>query len=180
MMKKLFLIVVTFFATIQAQDVNQDDANLAFQELIYDMGICLADQDTVVDVPTAKAALLHLYQDVSQVMQIVDLFMIIDEEVVEQKITTVEELIDYEIEIQQDAAQYGIAWLRAYQDLFIIFTALHNNDVSFEVWCDDMAFFGSLADDEEPSDPNYLELWYASCAVLEAQADFEDALKDFE
>lgn len=178
-MKKLFLIVVTFFATVQAQDVDQDDANIAFQELIYDMGICLADQDTIIDAPTAKSALLHLYQDVSQVMQIVDLFMIIDEEVVEQKITTVEELIDYEIEIQQDAAQAGIAWLSAYQNLFIIFTALHD-DVSFEVWCDDMAFFASLADDEEPSDQDYLELWYASCAVLEAQADFEDALKDCE
>lgn len=180
MIKKMFFIVLAFFTTMQVQSQDQDDIDSAFHELIYNMGICLSEQNTIVDAITAKHALLNLYQNVGQITQIVDLFMVVDEEIIEQNITTVEELIDYEINSQNVIAQAGIAWLQAYQDLFIIFKSLHEDDISFEIWCDDMAFFDSLADDEEPEDPDYLAFWHASCAMLNAQADFEDALKDIE
>jgi hypothetical protein len=180
MMKKLFLILLTFFAAVQAQDTDQDDLDFAFQELVYDMGISLARQNLIIDMPTAKNALLNVYQDVTQVMQIVDLFMIIDEEIVEQNITTIDALIDFEINGKQAIAQTGIAWLSAYQNLFIVFTSLHPEDSSFEVWCDDMAFFASLEDGQEPVEPAYLELWQASCAILDVQEAFEYALKNIE
>ncbi|MDP3787809.1 MAG: hypothetical protein Q8Q60_00655 [Candidatus Chromulinivorax sp.] len=167
----------TDFVTVQAQDYDQDDLNPALQELVFDVGMSLAEQNTIVDIMSMKDALSHVYQDVYDVAQIVDMYMMIDEEIVEQNITTLDALIDYEINGNEVLAQAAIAWLLAYQDLFIIFTAIHQKDSSFEVWCEDMAILESLTDDEMPEDVAYLQLWLAACVFYEAQADFEYALR---
>lgn len=181
MMKKLFGIFLAFFVTMHAQqDSDQENLSFAVQELVYDMGISLAQQDTVIDLPTAKKVLSSMYQAIPDVMQIVDIYMMIDEEIVAQEITTIDALIDYEIDGQPVIAQTGIALLSAYQDLFTIFIAMHPEDSSFEVWCNDMVFLDSLADDEQPEDSDYVQLFLASCAVLNAQEDFEFALRNIE
>ncbi len=180
MIKKLFLMGLMFFATAQAQDYDQDDYNPAFQELVFDVGMSLAEQNTIEDLASMKEALLQVYQDVYDVAQIIDMFMMIDEEIVEQNITTLDALIDYEINGDEDFAQIAIAWLSAYQDLFIIFKAMHQEDSSFDVWCNDIAFLGSLEDDEMPEDADYIQLWLAVYIFYQAQEDFEYALKSIE
>jgi hypothetical protein len=200
--RKLFLMAVLFFGSINAQDDNSDEyysdveyayedseeeyegddnyIDLAIEELIYEMGMNLAEQDLIVDGITAKQALLSLYQNVEEVTQIVDLFMMIDDEIAALDITTIDELFEYELHNHSDMVQACVAWLTAYQNMFIIFQSIHADDSSFEVWCQDMLYFGALADDEQPTDPDYLELWQAGVAVLQAQDDFEDALADIE
>ena len=178
MLKRLFLIVLTSFACLQGQEIAEKVTDLAFQELVYDMGMNLADQHLVVDGPTLKKALVCLYEDVQQVTQIIDLFLIIDEELVEQNITTIDQLVDYEIATHPYVVESAITWLSAYQKLFMIFMALHPQDASFETWCNDIEFISSLQDDEEPADPGYVIFWQASYAVMQAQADFEDTLRD--
>lgn len=180
MMKKIFLIVLSFFVTVHAQDMNQDDFDIAYQELVYDIGMSLAKQNTVVDLPTAKNALSSVYQAIPDVMQIIDIYMMTDEEIVKHQITTIDALIDYEINGNQAIAQTGIALLSAYQNLFTVFMAMHAKDSSFEIWCNDMAFLASLPDDQPIEDPNYAQLWLASCVVLNAQDDFGLALRNVE
>jgi len=198
-MKKLFLIASMFFGVVHAQDedfdqdyvaidfeyqdenddYDDDYVDIAYEQLVYDVGISLANQDLIVDTQTAKNALLSLYQNVTEVTQIVDLFMMIDDEIVELDITTIDELFDYELQNNESVVQACVAWLIAYQNLFIVFQSMHPEN-SFEVWCQDMMYFGSLADDEQPTDSDYLELWQACVAVLQAQEDFEDELADLE
>ncbi len=201
-MKKLFLIACMFVGSINAQDDNSDqdyidveyayddldqdyeddndDIDLAIEELIYEMGMNLAEQDLIIDAQTAKQALLSLYQNVEQVTQVIDLFMMIDYEVAELNITNLDELFEYELNNHAEMVQACVAWLIAYQNMFMIFQSMHSGDSSFEVWCQDMLYFGALADDEQPTEPDYLELWQAGVAVLQAQEDFEDALDDIE
>ncbi len=176
------MVVTTFFVTAQqdSQSSDQDDQALVFQELIFDIGMNLVYQDTVVDRATMKDALAHLYQNVYEVMQIVDMYMMIDEEFIAQNITTLDQLIDYELDGDEQLAQAAIAWLSAYQTLFIMFTAIHQEDCSFEAWCNDMAFLASLADDEQPEDVEYVMLWLAASEFYDAQIDLEYALKDLE
>ncbi len=203
MMKKLFLIVCMFFGAVHAQDKDyvgidfeyqdqdsnvdyEDDdygddfIDIAYEELVYDVGMNLANQDLIVDIDTAKNALLSLYQNVVQVTQIVDLFMMIDDEIVELNITTMDELFEYELNNHESVMQACVAWLTAYQNMFIVFQSIHSENASLEVWCQDMLYFGLLVDDEQPTDPDYLELWQAGLEVLETQEVFEDALVDIE
>ncbi len=177
------------FATFHAQDVDQDYTcqqddsfdqvaiDLAFQELIYDMGICLAGQDLIVDNQSAKDAFINVYNQIEQVNQIIDLFMIIDEELVEQEITTIEDLIDYEIAVEDNVAQSCIAWLAAYQKVFIIFLQIHGSDASFVDWCQDVIFMSELEDGQELDNLDYFALWQASLDVMKAQKEFEAALQ---
>lgn len=177
MIKKLFLIVLTLFATAQAQDLQQESCDLAFQELIYDIGMSLAVQNLIVDNVTARDAMLNVYEDVEQVTQIVDLFLMIDEEMVELEITTIDALVDYEMQNHKKIAESCIAWLFAYQNLFKVFVTIHPQDNSFEVWCDDVLFISSLEEGQELEDLGYAQLWQASYDVLEAQSNFEETLK---
>jgi hypothetical protein len=201
-MKKLFLIACMFVGSINAQDENfdqdyidleyayddfdqdyEDDndyIDLAIEELIYEMGVKLAEQDLIVDAQTTKQALLSLYQNIEQVTQVVDLFMMIDDEIAQLDITNMDELFEYELNHHPEMVQACVVWLKAYQNMFMIFESMHSEDSSFEVWCQDMLYFGALADDEQPTEPDYLELWQAAVAVLQAQEDFEDALDDLE
>ena len=201
-MKKLFLIACMFVGSINAQDDNfdqdyidveyayddfdqdyeddNDDIDLAIEELIYEMGMNLAEQDLIVDAQTAKQALLSLYQNVEQITQVIDLFMMIDYEVAELNITNLDELFEYELNNHPEMVQACVTWLIAYQNMFMIFESIHSDDSSFEVWCQDMLYFAALADNEQPTDSDYLQLWQAGVAVLQTQEDFEDALDDIE
>jgi len=179
-MKKLFLIFIAFMSSVQAQDVNSGAAEVAFQELIYDIGISLSDQDIIFDRPTTKNALLHVYEELDEVSQIVDLLLVIDEEMVEQQITTAEELLDYKIDSHEDVEKTLIAWLTAYQNLFIVFIALHDSDVSFDTWCSDIDFVTSLQDYQEIVDSGYVEFWHASYVFMDAQRNFEVVLRSTE
>ena len=179
------MIFCLMFIAVQAQDFDQQDADqqtidFAFQELVYDMGISLAGQNLIVDNQSAKDALINVYNQVDQVNQIVDLFMMIDEEIVGQEISTIEDLIDYEIAMHDNLAQSCIAWLAAYQNAFMIFLEIHGPDASFVDWCQDVVFISSLQGDEELENPAYEALWQASYDVIEAQKDFEAALQEIE
>jgi hypothetical protein len=180
MIKKLMMMCLMLFPAIQAQDIDQQDIDLEYQELIYDMGISLIRQQTIIDNVTAKNALVNLYNEVEQVNQIIDLFMIIDEELVELEISTVEDLIDFQIEMNKNMAQSCIAWLAAYQHVFTIFLEIHGSEASFIDWCHDIVFIASLEGDEELENPLYEKLWQASYEVLEAQKVFEVALQELE
>lgn len=180
MIKKLTVMFLMLFVGVQAQDFDQQEIDLSYQELIYDMGISLTRQETIVDNTTAKNALINLYNEVEQVNQIIDLFMMIDEELVELEISTVEDLIDFEIEMNKNMAQSCIAWLAAYQHVFTIFLEIHGSDASFIDWCHDIVFITSLQGDEELENPLYQKLWQASYEVLEAQKVFEAALQELE
>lgn len=180
MIKRLFLIFLACISTVQAQDVDPEAVDIAFQGLIYDIGMSLSDQDVIFDRLTAKDALLHVYHEVEQATQIVDLLLVIDEETIEQNITTVDELIDYKMNSHDDVERTLIAWLAAYQNLFTVFIALHDSDVSFDTWCCDVDFVASLQDYQEITDSGYVEFWHASYVVMEAQRNFELALKSAE
>lgn len=180
MMKKLALIFAMIFVPMHAQDFDQQAMDLALQELIYDMGMSLSDQDLIVDGPSAKNALLNVYQQVEQVAQIIELFMIIDEELVALDISTIDNLIDFELNHHPVMAQACINLLSAYQNLFILFIQLHGQNVSFEVWCQDVQLISSLPEGQEFLDPAYEQLWQASYDVIEAQKDFEDSLENLE
>ncbi|MBV8661218.1 MAG: hypothetical protein JO129_03690 [Candidatus Dependentiae bacterium] len=180
MIKRLFLIAMAFFVTAQAQDFDEDALEVAFQELIYDIGMSLVDQNLITDVATAKNALLYIYQNVEQVQQIIDLQIGMDSELIENQTTTIDQLIDFEMNSHEDIVRAGIAWLTAYQQLFIAFVALHPADTSFQSWCDDIEFISSLSDDQEPVGSIYLPLWQASYAVIQAQENFEEALRELE
>lgn len=180
MIKKLMFMFLMIFAVAQAQDEDQQVSDFAFQELIYDLGRNLADQEVIVDNATAKNALIHAYYQVDQVNQILDLFMMIDEEIADQEIVTVEDLIDYEMAMNKNMAESCIAWLAAYQKVFIIFLEIHGPDASFIDWCHDVMFISSLQGDEELQDPAYEKLWQASYDVIEAQKVFENELQELE
>lgn len=180
MIKRLFLIAMTFFVTAQAQDFDQSALEVAFQELIYDMGMSLVDQDLIIDVATAKNALLNIYENVEQVQQIIDLQMGMDSELVENQVTTIDQLIDFEIDAHENVIQTGVVWLTAFQKLFTTFMALHPVDASFQAWCHDIEFISSFQDGQEQLDPAYLQLWQAGYEVVQAQEKFEDALREVE
>jgi hypothetical protein len=185
MMKKLMMALCFMFASVHPQDFKQEDfdqqeTDLAFQELIYDMGVVLAVQNPIVNNATGTQALINLYNQVEQVNQIVDLFMMIDEELVDLDITTIEDLIDYEINQNEPIAQSCIAWLAAYQKVFTIFLEIHGQQASFIDWCHDMAFVASLDSDTQLEDPSYEALWQAVYEVLQAQKVFEAALQELE
>lgn len=174
-----YLIFATFFVAAQQdmQDYDQQDDNIAYYELVFDIGMNLAQQKQIEDMSSLQEALSEVYQQVDQVAQIVDVYMMMDEDLAHQNISSVAELIDYEIGGDEVLAQAMVAWLSAYQTLFFVFTAIHQpQDHTFEVWYDDIQFLGSLTDDELPEDVAYRALLCAVQIFYEAQADFEAAL----
>ena len=191
MIKKLMMVFCLMFAFVQAQDIDPDysykyDNNidqvidLAFQEFIYDMGICLAGQDTIVDNVTGIDALVNVYHQIDQAGQILDLFMMIDDELVAADVSSVEDLIAYEMVMHNDLAQACIAWLAAYQNVFTVFLKIHGSDASFIDWCNDVVFLSEIEDGKNLKDAGYQALWQASVDVLQAQAVFEVALQQLD
>ncbi len=177
MFKKIVLILCAFFVTVQAQDTDQQAFELSYQELIYDIGMSLVEQDTICDEASAQNAIINVCQDVDQVAQIVLAFLMMDEEMVEENITTVDQLIDYELSEHHDLAMACIVYLQAHQDVFTIFTQLHPEDVSFYAWYRDMAYLGSLTDESQVQDPGYQDLYQACCYMIEAQIDLGHEFK---
>lgn len=176
----MFLIGGNFYTVAQAQVHPQEHLDIAFQELIYTMGMNFVKQNPIVDCSSAKNALLHTYEEVDQVRQIVDVFMEIDEEIVARNITTVDALLDFEMKSHPRIVQTGLDWLSAYQQVFTIFVGMHQDDRSFEVWRNDVALITCMQDDHIVVDDEYVNLYEAICTMLETQAMFEDALKNCE
>lgn len=174
------LLVSVLAISAQIRCIEARNLEVPMHELIYDMGMNLAHQNLICDKNSVKQALLHVYYEVAEVKDIVSLFMILDEGLVEHDITTIEALIDFELESDASLVQAGIIWLASYQHVFILFQALHKDEACFEIWKNDLEFFASLEDCQQPADPEYLEFWYACCAMLEAQQDFEVALQEIE
>ncbi len=181
MIKKLLALIFALFSCVHAQ--QDDDSALfdfAFQELIYDIGVNLAQQQKIIDDVSAKDALMNVYEQVDQVAQIVDLFMMIDDEIVELGISSIEELIDFELDHNENMAQACIAWLAAYQKVFNIFIQIHGPNGSFVDWCYDIVIISAVDEVQELQDPLYEQLWHAGYEALQAQREFEDSLKALE
>ncbi len=195
MIKKMLLLYVLSFGFVQAQYNNidqeyavihqeiqedQECIEIAYQELVYEIGMSLAEQDVIIDIQTAKNALLQIYQEIDEVGQIVDIFIESDEELIEYNITSLDAFFDYALDSNELVAQRFITWIITYQNLFKVFQSLHSAENSFATWCQDMLYIESIEDSEELTTIGYLELWQASIMLLEAQADFEDVLAGLE
>lgn len=169
MLKKIFVAIVLFFASVQAE---YEDSLLdnQFQELVYSMGMSLAEQDLIYDQISAQNALINVSQNVPALEKILQLFLAFDPEMVENNIDSIPSLINYEIEQHYDLAVAGIIWLGAFQDVFMIFSQLHPYDTSFEAWSHDMEYLDSWADTSQfEQDPDYVILWQACVEMIEAQ-----------
>ena len=182
MIKKIIMMFCLFmFSHVPAQDpMDQINFDMAFQELLYEMGMNLAQQDLIVDSNLARQAVINLYNQVDDFHEIVDLFMMIDEELVQAQITTIQDLIDYHVVMHNDIAQAFLAWLVAYQQTFIIFIQIHGSNASFIDWCSDIMLLSNLEQDQELQDPLYQDLLQACCYTLQIQVDLELLLEDLE
>lgn len=179
MMKKILFMLMAFILPLQAQNQAQEEFDPAFQELLYDIGMQLAQQNKIVDVSSAKVASDSLYQNVPQLTQLVDLYLMVDEACLEQNITNLDSLIDYTIQSNELFARAMIAWLGATQNLFVEFVSLYGSDASFDDWCSVVMFMASL-EGNQPENPAYLNFWLAGVALLQAQENLGNAFRALE
>lgn len=185
MIKKVWLTLGCLFSfgmiSIGASNFSNDQGiQDAYYNLIYDMGIALAKQPEIVDVASTKQALLSIYDTVDQAGQIIDLFMQFDPEIIDLKIESFSDLVDYSSVHSPDAFQACFQWLVLYQELFTIFCQHHGVHISFEQWVNDINVISNIdtLDELQGLHEDYFKyLWIASCAMLEAQAAFEDILQ---
>jgi len=175
-MKMLQVMVMSFLFSI----CSAADLEFASQKLLYDMGISLSHQPQVVDITTAKEAMFGVYQEVEQVTQMIDLLIMIDDEFVSHDITTFEDLVRYEYQVNPHLMIAGALWIQEFQNLFVIFLQLHDGqDASFEVWCHDLQLHAEL--DEEDIDklanPLYVDFLRAGFAMYRAERNLEKAFQ---
>ncbi|MBP6870253.1 hypothetical protein KBC04_05195 [Candidatus Babeliales bacterium] len=182
MFKKIVLVFSFFFVSLSAQDeVSAMDLESTYQELVYSIGMNLTEKDTICDQDTAQNALTQLAEELFFVDQILGIFLGRDPEMIENNITTIEDLLRYEFSEHYDLATAGVIWLAAFQDVFTIFTQLHPEDISFEAWCRDMNYLESWTDESElAQDADYAIFWQACIAMMEAQEDFEAEFRALE
>jgi len=179
-LKKLLLMTLLVFVGVQAQDNSEVDVDFAFEQLVYVMGMSLAEQNTIVDEVSAQKAILALYEDVEQVALITDVFLQIDNEMLEHNVNTVEDLIAFELKEHHDLAMAIIILLATYQDVFMIFKNLHPQDISFEAWCKDLSVLSLMSDEDELIEAGYFDFYQACVLMLEAQNHLEYELKALE
>ncbi|MGZ6255085.1 MAG: hypothetical protein ACXWL5_03805 [Candidatus Chromulinivorax sp.] len=177
MFAKMLCMAMTLFVTVHGQYDNGGQIDEAFQELIYNIGMHLAQEPVIQDGHDAKKILLKMYDQIDTVTQIIDLFLEIDDVAQEQNVTTFSQMLDYEKKVHPAMIDAGIIWLQAYQELFKIFVEIHKENCSFGVWCQDAAIILAI-EDGQVEDPAYLKLWQAGYKVMLAQYDFEQVIKD--
>ena len=178
MFKKMLLVVMLFFSLVHASNQVADEQ---FQELVYSMGMVLAEQDDICDQMIVENACIAVTKKVPAIEQILQLFLSIDPEMKAHNVDSVESLIAYEFAEHYDLAVAAMIWLAAFQDVFIIFNDLHPQDASFDTWRDDLAYLESWTDASYfEQDPEYAVLLHACMVMMEAQESFAAEFKALE
>jgi len=172
--KKFLYILLSFCMVLQADEAS----DLAYQQFKFEIGINLVQQDFIVDWQSTESAMLQAYQDVDNLSQIIDLYLMIDETLQANNITTFQALINFYITPNQEVSQAVTEWLAAYQDLFLTFVALHNYQVSFNDWLADLEQLALLQDDitNNQIDSNYYILLDRFLIEVDALNNLEEVL----
>lgn len=172
MLKKICMLIVLFFVSVQAESDDSFCDN-QLQKLVYAMGMSLAQQDPIYDQASIQNALINVSQDVPAMAKILQFFLISDQEMVMHHINSIPALIDYQFEKHYDLAVAAVVWLAAFQDVFVIFNQLHSYNCSFEIWSADMEYLESWTDTLQfEENPDYAILWQACVNMIHAQDDF--------
>lgn len=181
MFKKILLIISFFTVAIKAQDIEQVQMQDALDQLLYTIGMNLAAQTTIQDEVIGKTVLLRLYDQVPQVAQIIDMFLMLDQEMVDYNITSCDQLIDYEVNEHYDLAMSLIVFAASLQNVFVQFNLLHPDDASYQVWRSDIAYLGSINSEDDLANLNDYAALYEACSVMiESQLHLEYEFKALE
>lgn len=124
MMKKCLLILLTFSSVIYAgyRDYTSQD-----QEVFYDSGMCLARQKKIADWKGLKQAIAVIYNDIEEIQQIIDLFLMVNGTSISKDVLPSDQLMDMihkqisEHNEYADVCTDAILLAAAYQKIFYIF-----------------------------------------------------------
>jgi len=170
-MKKILLTLLFVFSGLQ----GQENENLGFQKLQFDIGINLVCQDQIVDWKTAEKSVLSAYQEVDNFAQFINIYLMIDEVMVVENITSLEGMINYHTQENDKIKQLLTNWLFSYQNIYSIFISIHDiDDISFQTWLDDL----KMIQETEMFD-NPLYGYFITALIMEEEAfqSLQDALQ---
>jgi hypothetical protein len=110
------------------------------QEIFYDSGICLANQKKIADWKDLKQAIAAIYNNVEEIQQIVDLYLMMNGAPVNKETLPSDQLMDmiYKEIIQHnecvDLYTDVIALAAAYQQIFYIFIEISPREHSLAIF----------------------------------------------
>lgn len=125
MMKKLLFFLLLSIVPVHGgyEDYEQQE-----QQAFYDVGICLAQQNKIDDWSSLKQAAAGMYDNIEDIQELVDLFLIMNGVSINQITEPMNQLFDIiEQEIARDYSEYNhiqmsfVELIAIYQDLFSFF-----------------------------------------------------------
>lgn len=173
------LILLSLSTSMYASSPEDDSFFVQRQELFYNAGISFAHQVKIVDGQSLKDATVGVYNEVQDLQDLVNLFVVIDENIDEENIPSFDQLIDIFDDQMSQADGYEdfkvdlIILMESYQRIFSIFIKMCPDELSFET------FVANLNDCLESSDDLHEEMKEALNDFTNAFNIFEDRSSDF-
>ena len=123
-MKTVLVVLLSFVTSVYA---GYDDYSVQEKEAFYDAGMCLAHQHKITDWKSLKKVSAILYDDIEEVQQIVDLFLMMNGSKTSDKILASDQLFDMiDDEVTQNSKYVllqkdFVLLVAAYQHIFYVF-----------------------------------------------------------